>query len=368
MHDAHAQSAASTTASSADSLPTSSASASTHAPTDTSHHPAARCECPRCGYDLSGAVAAWNHAESTSCPMRGTCSECGLEFAWGDVLNPEVRVPDWSFEHAYRLRWWRLLRTAFITLLPNKLWRQLQMFHPIRGRRLVPLALCGSAVVHLAISAAACGLLVVLHLGAPPSWSMSTTDYARLVIETCWPYNPEWGAFLLPMWAGSGANDVPSLMSAWTLLVWLWWLAVPFAYLFLPTTLRRCRVRRVHLARLGAYSVVFASAGVFLGAASAGVFREAIYLVCAVMDRWLDGYLAQSDVFYRIDDLFRHRPRQASPFACFLLIFLFWGFGASRYLRLPRPWLVALVLTLLAGLLATALLALWPGFLQALFS
>lgn len=56
-----------------------------------------------------------------------------------------------------------------------------------------------------------------------------------------------------------------------------------------------------------------------------------------------------------------------SPIACFTTIFLFWGFAASRYLRLPRPWLVALALVVLAGLAATALLALWPGLLQGLF-
>lgn len=32
--------------------------------------------CPRCGYDLSGAVATWK----TSCPLEVTCSECGQRF------------------------------------------------------------------------------------------------------------------------------------------------------------------------------------------------------------------------------------------------------------------------------------------------
>ena len=43
--------------------------------------------CPRCGYDLAGVVESWNHAESLSCPLNGTCSECGLGFEWADVFR-----------------------------------------------------------------------------------------------------------------------------------------------------------------------------------------------------------------------------------------------------------------------------------------
>lgn len=297
--------------------------------------------------------------------MRGTCSECGLEFVWGDVLNPAISVPRWSFEHAYRRRWWKLVRTAYITLLPHRLWRSLRMFHPIRGRRLVLLALFGAVLVHVSICVASCGLVMVLNFVGPSPWRLRGVDYARLAIETLWPYNEEWGDFFLPMWPGQ--RDVPAIMSAWSLLVWAWWLAVPFAYLFLPTTLRRCRVRRVHLMRLGAYSVVFAAAGVLLGSASAGILREVVYYSCVVVTEWLGGDLSASEAYSHIEEFLRHRPRQASPFACFLLIYLFWSFGASRYLKLPRPWLVSLVLTTLAGMLATTVLALWPGFLKHLF-
>ena len=40
-------------------------------------------DCPRCGYDLSGEIATWTEA----CPVRGLCTECGLEFAWGEGIR-----------------------------------------------------------------------------------------------------------------------------------------------------------------------------------------------------------------------------------------------------------------------------------------
>lgn len=132
MHDAHAQSAANTPASDAGSSPTSPAAA---APTTSSNTPPiahperspARCECPRCGYDLSGAVAAWNHADSTSCPMRGTCSECGLEFEWGDVFNPTLGPARGYFENAEGLGLLSALRTWLWTLWPPLFWSRVGM-------------------------------------------------------------------------------------------------------------------------------------------------------------------------------------------------------------------------------------------------
>ena len=46
-----------------------------NAPLTVSHGPA---KCPRCGYDLRGAIATWTE----QCPLHGTCAGCGLQFAW----------------------------------------------------------------------------------------------------------------------------------------------------------------------------------------------------------------------------------------------------------------------------------------------
>ncbi len=322
--------------------------------------------CPRCGYDLSGAVAAWNHAESTSCPMRGTCSECGLEFAWGELLNPHLKTPVWSYEHEHRRPWRSLARTSSKALRPDRLWRDLQMTHPIKGRRLLLFSFFGMVLVHTGFALVSFVLMAAQQLTLAPTWRRTADDFAHLAIEAFWPYNNKWAEFILPSrpWPGS----VPTLMSARSLLVWAWWFAVPFAYLFLPATLRRCRVRRGHLARIGAYSLVFASAGVLLAAASTSVVQDPLMFIVVIFNRAFDNELVDWMALNQLNGSLHKWLLRASPFVSFLLVFVFWGFAASRYLRLPRPWLVAFVLTLLAGLLATALLALWPGFLQALFS
>lgn len=46
-------------------------------------------QCPRCGYDLHGIFVSWRE----SCPRSGNCSECGLAFDWGDLLNLKLNIP-----------------------------------------------------------------------------------------------------------------------------------------------------------------------------------------------------------------------------------------------------------------------------------
>ncbi|MFB3103994.1 MAG: hypothetical protein ACE1ZA_03615, partial [Pseudomonadales bacterium] len=50
--------------------------------------------CPRCGYDLRGAIGTW----ADQCPLHGTCAECGLQFVWAEVLHPEKFEPQWCVE------------------------------------------------------------------------------------------------------------------------------------------------------------------------------------------------------------------------------------------------------------------------------
>lgn len=76
--------------------------------------------CPRCGYDLSGAMLDWGR----ECPLRGMCPECGLRFAWREVFSPERQDLPWFFEHARRVREMpvRLVRTLLRTLWPLWFW------------------------------------------------------------------------------------------------------------------------------------------------------------------------------------------------------------------------------------------------------
>jgi len=100
--------------------------------------------CPRCGYVQSGEIATW----SEKCPLDGVRSECGLEFAWANVLNPRLVLPQWSFEHATNrtLRAWTA--TVYRATIPWKLWSQLRMEYPINWGRLILLAIFGAPAAH----------------------------------------------------------------------------------------------------------------------------------------------------------------------------------------------------------------------------
>ena len=92
-------------------------------------------QCPRCGYDLRGAIGTW----TDQCPLQGTCAECGLQFVWAEVLHPEKYEPQWCVEFAPGMR--RIIQTSASTFIrsfwPFGFWRALKMSMPIRWRRLV---------------------------------------------------------------------------------------------------------------------------------------------------------------------------------------------------------------------------------------
>lgn len=91
-------------------------------------------QCPRCGYDLRGAVAAWRDA----CPMSGTCTECGLTFVWAEILLPQKFEPPWCVEFTKPPQ--RFGRACLGTILrsarPWRFWSALNMSMPVRSARL----------------------------------------------------------------------------------------------------------------------------------------------------------------------------------------------------------------------------------------
>src|SRR6185436_19805230 len=105
-------------------------------------------ECPRCGYDQSGMVAAWKDR----CPLTGMCSECGLVFAWREVLSPSFLGPRWSFEHGLRPSSLRWLSTLWRALVPGAMWRWLGMGHVVKRGRLLRFILPIPIAMHFVLA------------------------------------------------------------------------------------------------------------------------------------------------------------------------------------------------------------------------
>ena len=98
------------------------------------HDNAVNARCPRCRYDQRGPMSTW----TDSCPLQGTCSECGLEFNWGEVIRPARFEPPWCVEFVPQV-WglpWACAKTFARSLWPWEFWTRLKMSQPIRPLRL----------------------------------------------------------------------------------------------------------------------------------------------------------------------------------------------------------------------------------------
>jgi len=90
--------------------------------------------CPRCGYDQRGAVAAWDD----SCPLVGTCAECGLEFSWPEIIWPEKHEAKWCIEFAPAGSTIAVagVNTFLHSFQPWGFWSRIRMSNRIRWGRL----------------------------------------------------------------------------------------------------------------------------------------------------------------------------------------------------------------------------------------
>ncbi len=279
--------------------------------------------CPRCGYDLSGHVASWER----SCPIEGRCSECGLAFAWSDVFAEFLVGPRWSFEHAPEdsppgAMVGRAIATMLMALRPARMWQSLRLEHEVRVRRLLVLGLAQIALLH--------GILFVLVWGTPrvfalwsgPFWPFTPGAVLRLAL---FPYD---GVIVI----ACGAGNVTGL-PVWVPLAFGGVSAsMPLSMLLLPVTMRRIRVRRVHLLRgfvLGLPMVPLAL-GVMLA--------TGLFIAC---EQWLPGTAVW-------------RWTLAGVVLVAMAVLLVWyGYWWRQYLRyyirMPQPTLTAVVLLVLCG-------------------
>ena len=69
--------------------------------------------------------------------MEGVCSECGLDFVWGDVLNRSRFTLPWLYEHRRGIPFFRAIGTMLRALQPWKFWSEVGLHHRPVPRRLI---------------------------------------------------------------------------------------------------------------------------------------------------------------------------------------------------------------------------------------
>lgn len=229
-----------------------SAAAADIAPSPSPHTP----ECPRCGYDQQGAVAAWHAdpaAESAACPLTGTCSECGFVFEWPDLLIPERTQCPGLFEHvrgfdARFAAWWR---NTLWMIFPAIFWSRVKMHHVVRPRRiLLPIAI---ALVLFLLERIMLAFLVGTALvSSSPRSPISPGP----LDELNWYGMNEWHiAGLFPFFRSTGwgieSTDFGGLLAAIIAAALMW----PLLLVVLPQTRAQAKVRLAHVQRAFLYSL-----------------------------------------------------------------------------------------------------------------
>ncbi len=75
-----------------------------------------------------------------SCPLEGRCQECGLAYAWGELINGRLHAARWLVEHAPMVRLVVAIPASMVAaMVPWLLWRWTRMEHAIGVSRLVVL-------------------------------------------------------------------------------------------------------------------------------------------------------------------------------------------------------------------------------------
>lgn len=291
-----------------------------------------RVPCPRCGYDLQGATASWKE----SCPLAGRCGECGLGFAWRDLLTQGADAPRWCVEFAQPRRVpAAVAKTMAVSLLPWRFWASIRMTHRINPRRLVVYAVIMVLVCYTLLITAN-GVYVYndwQNFGGRLTNTMSVGEaVARAMLV---PLSKE------PLGRLSVGGGSVAYLSSLDMLVFLGGnygllayasivaMLGPAALMGLVVSRRRAGVRCGHLARTFVYSLGWV------------VLLWAVNLVTMLSYHLMWFGSGTRVMLHSLVYLF------VVGIPVFMLIW--WHAVVRRYLQMEKPWVVAVSVTLLAG-------------------
>jgi len=262
------------------------------------------------------------------------------------VLNPVYSRQLRMFEHArnrgfssFVLTWWKASR-------PWSFWRWVRMEHEVVPRRLALFAALAFLTTYAMMVA-----LEALHFWASEVFG-GRFNYVYLRPANYWGdfashvFNP----FSRARWSRWPVFPIPPLDFV-TLLTFA---IVPLSFVLLPRTLRKAKVRRVHVVRVWAYSLAWFPllfmVNRILGALWE-VLRHAIPQSSGAarsFSNMVDDVLTSSEGWFILGA------------TCGWLV-LWWSFAARRYLRLPHAAGVGLAMVTLSILLSMLLILIYPG-------
>ncbi|MCA3004539.1 MAG: hypothetical protein LW650_09400 [Planctomycetaceae bacterium] len=318
--------------------------------------------CPRCGYDLTGQVATWAHA----CPLAGTCSECGLNFRWSEILGDLNRGPAWLVEHRPRerpsrpRRLWNLYRRCWTTVWqlrrPARFWHSVPMAVPVSLTKLALLALLLVGSLQTIVSLGGLMLTFAVKYGSPRYGFVPTISWINGAMKPWLLITPDADPLVAPMrdsWFVEtfGFATLIHMATGPALAVAAVPLLIPTVLLILSHSRATAKVRVTHIVRAAVYGLFPALVLLVIQAA----FKAEFLLRCGLnllfrqpVDGWTS--LWSSQIFDRIGPLIF--------FALAVWSIWYWWCVITRSLQLPRAKLVFALLMLQAVLAAAIALLL----------
>jgi hypothetical protein len=296
--------------------------------------------------------------------MQGRCTECGLDFAWADVLNPmRGRLPG-LVEHSrgtrQLLRW--TLTTFWWIILPNRFWARVKMHHAVHPRRILPGPLLLALIVQFAVGTL--GVITAIRLQP----STNTPAFRLNNIGEWWPnaLSP-YTEPLVAVTAYMMRNSV-AIWIDWQILQWIdrflgltaCILAWPLLFLVLPATRRAGGLRWVHVWRAGLYPLWWLFALLILDRVAAAGNSVILLIGGAGYNSWTYEVSRRFFLFY---STLSNILWIAAP----VWIAAWWYSAISRGWQLHRARTLWLVLTV-ASALATALIFLFGWYMGILLT
>ena len=215
-------------------------------------------ECPRCGYDLAGQIAAWHpngdSLDGANCPTQSTCSECGLTFEWRALLNPTISGPTWFLETA-RHKYLRATRITWLQALrPWTFWRTISLELRPRPRRILfslALLLATFFLLHAVMGIAGRFGMIYFNPQTVGTWAAAqlTTPSATAHYVLEW-FAVDWKRVFS---FDTGPARYGSTLCAWMGVFVGFTLMPPIMLICLPWTRARSKVRLSHIARATLY-------------------------------------------------------------------------------------------------------------------
>jgi hypothetical protein len=222
--------------------------------------------CPLCEYDLRGLT-------------EPRCPECGFRFTWAELLDPERRTHPYLFEHHPRRNLRSFVRTTRAGWRPKRFWTTLNPAQPSAPRRLA-LYFCIVAASVMLFAAAGLGrsyIGIVREMRVFRAWHTARIN-AVIGNSNAEPMLSNWVQQGVQQY-GSVAAFVDSLVPAYTFKQFIMDVRGPggilpklFALFLIPVTvfviwpvltfvslqlfrwtMRRCRVRSIHVWRCVVY-------------------------------------------------------------------------------------------------------------------